>query len=190
MQPAKPDPTTLLRSLIDMGTQLRLLLFAFVCMAGVLSMRVTTGAEGSSVFFESRDAVIRYENYRSCNECQAYEVVIFSDGRVLYTGKSLVKVLGEKWYQIDPQEVVQLSASLVRQGFFELQGSYVDKGLFDMNIAEISLRQEKRQKTVRFHYAANMSRPKPLVNFASEINAVTKTDQLRCPALVSGRKLC
>jgi len=173
-----------------MRIQFKLLLFVYFCFAGGLSIRDSISAEGSSVFFENKDAVIRFENYRSCKECQAYEVVIFSDGRVLYTGKSLVKVLGEKWYQVDPQEVVQLSTSLVRQGFFELQDSYVDKGLFDMNIAEISLRQEKRQKTVRFHYAANMSRPKPLVNFASEINAVTKTDQLRCPAVISGRKLC
>jgi hypothetical protein len=173
-----------------MRLKFRLLVLVFCCLAGVQLVLDSTGAERSSVFFENKDAMIRYENYRSCKQCQAYEVVIFSDGRVLYTGKSLVNVLGEKWYQIDPQEVVQLSTSLVRQGFFELQDSYVDQDLADGSIAEISFRHQERQKTVQFHYAANMSRPKPLVNFAIEINAVTKTEQLRCPADLPRRTLC
>ena len=163
---------------------------ALVFLVTIALMQGASGAEQASIFFDNKNAVVRYENYRSCKECQAYEVVIFADGRVLYTGKSLVKVLGEKWYQMDPQEVVQLSASLVRQGFFELQHSYVDENLADANIAEISFRQKERQKTIRFQYAANMTRPRPLVNFASEIDAVTKTHQFRCPAEVSGRKLC
>jgi uncharacterized protein DUF6438 len=162
----------------------------FGCVVAMVFARNSISAEQSSVFFDNKDAAIRYENYNSCRECQGYEVVIFTDGRVLYTGKAHVNVMGQKWYRVDPQDVALLRNLLSTQGFFELQDSYVAKALADGNIAEISFRQEGKQKTIRFHYTANKRRPKPLVDFASEIDETARIYPLRCPADGFARKLC
>ncbi len=104
----------------------RSLLIAVVIIALAASLPGVAGdvADTPPYEFDPADLEITLQR-RSCyGMCPTYDVVIRGDGHGVFTGHKFVKELGERVFEVKPEDVIALLQQFYDVGFFDLREVY------------------------------------------------------------------
>ncbi|MEW6761831.1 MAG: DUF6438 domain-containing protein [Pseudomonadota bacterium] len=91
-------------------------------------------------------------------ECPVYEVEVFGDGRVRYTGEEFVKSTGVHETRIDGRAVAQLAKAVQAARFDALRRSYQDEAdgcenvMTDASSLTLAVRRGGRTKSVNYYF--------------------------------------
>ena len=97
--------------------------------------------------------VITLERTTCFGSCPAYTLSIAGDGTVTYTGRSYVRVTGERTWKIEPAAVEALARDMERAGYFRLKDRY-KAPITDLPTTRTSLRIGDRTKSIEDYFGA------------------------------------
>ena len=119
---------------------------------------------------EYKDVVITLERTLCYGFCPNYELTISGDGKVVYEGKSLVKVTGAQTAQISQDKVKKLVDEFYRVGYFSLQDEYIED-IKDLPTTITSIIIDGKTKKIVNYYGA----PKKLNELENKIDEITNS---------------
>ena len=91
-------------------------------------------------------------------ECPVYEVEVFGDGRVRYTGDAFVKTTGVRETRIDRRAVDQMAKAIQASRFDTLRRSYQDQAdgcenvITDAPSLTLAVRRDGRTRSVNYYF--------------------------------------
>ena len=98
-------------------------MFRLASLVGAVAVMAFVGA-GATAQEATRVAAITLELTSCYGSCPVYKVTISGDGRVVYEGRSFVRVEGEREVKIDPAYVKNLVQQFLDIHYFELKDQY------------------------------------------------------------------
>jgi hypothetical protein len=110
--------------------------------------------------------------------CPAYSVVVYTDGRVVWTGHRFVKVKGGATETLSASELEALKAAFAEANYFDLNGNYACRGYTDAPSAVTTFNDGKRQKRIAHYYGCRSAKGvDALTNLESKFDEIVKTSQ-------------
>ncbi len=99
--------------------------FFFVCMLTVCGNSVSQIENTNQIQQkEKTELSLRMERTGCYGQCPAYDVVVQSDGKVLFNGKSYTKITGKVEDKITEEQLKQLIAEIDNSNFFSFDDAY------------------------------------------------------------------
>ena len=108
--------------------------------------------------------------------CAVYQLDIYEDGTVIYTGIDHVQVLGVRSTKIDAQEVSFLADQMELTGYFDWQDEYTTQNITDQAYVTTSLSWDNQSKRI-VRYDGDPNAPVGLVRLEDRIDSVAGSDQ-------------
>ena len=90
---------------------------------------------------------------RCFGTCPAYEVRVYTSGKVEYKGEDFVPLKGEKTFNLSEEELKRIQKELDGLNFFELEDRYY-KDVTDLPTTYISYYTPEKEKKVMDYYGA------------------------------------
>ena len=106
--------------------------------------------------------------------CPVYTVTLYENGTLHWNGEMYVDVIGEVTAEIDPDEVINLSAYIESRGFFTYNDTYVSYDITDLPWATLTVSNGTQFKQIE-HYHGDHSAPIVLHNLEDAVDVVANT---------------
>ncbi|MBI1257727.1 MAG: hypothetical protein GC204_09675 [Chloroflexi bacterium] len=142
----------------------------------VANTNAWTGADISASSVMSMNAPTITLERTACNGvCPIYQLSIFEDGTVVYTGIDHVAVTGVQTTQIDPSAVELLVREMTASGYFDWNDEYSKFVITDQATVITSISTAEGYKRIS-RYDGDPNAPVGLVRFEDRIDRVVNTD--------------
>lgn len=121
--------------------------------------------------------------------CPVYEVEVFGDGRVRYTGEAFVKTAGVREARIDARSVAQLATAVRAARFDTMRSGYQDEAdgcapvPTDMPSLTIAVKRDGRTQSVNYYFGCRG----PDIPSARIVSLAGAIDQLAGTAALVGQ---
>ena len=143
----------------------------------VLHTAQWTGQEiNRMLYMEDAQPVIILERQPCFGFCPSYEVVIYDDGTVVYTGYEWVDEKGVQVSQVDADDVAALVADMEDAGYLDWEDEYTEYLITDMPYAITRLLTNTEQKRI-VHYYGDNTAPESLTEIEAQIDELVNIDQ-------------
>jgi Domain of unknown function (DUF6438) len=144
----------------------------------VMAMSCSSSREPHAVstLFSLNDSTlfVMLERTECYGTCPAYRLEVYRNGKVTYTGKSHVKVIGEMTKWIDQSTLQALQAAFTQAQFLRFKDNYTEMTWTDMPTTTLSFSSPQNRKTV-VHYHGDDSAPKSLTDLENRIDEIVGT---------------
>lgn len=120
--------------------------------------------------------VITLERGACFGFCPVYNLVIYDNGTVIYTGISNVEVVGVRMIEIDTLSVMSLADRMSLTGYFDWQDEYTEQLITDQVTVITSLSWDNNYKRIT-RYDGDPNAPIGLYRFEQEIDAIVNVSQ-------------
>ena len=136
-----------------------------------------TGAELSATSVMSMNSPVITLERTACNGvCPIYQLSIFEDGTVVYTGIDHVAVTGVQTSKIDPSAVELLVREMSASGYFDWNDDYSKFVITDQATVITSISTAEGYKRIS-RYDGDPNAPVGLLRFEDRIDRVVNSDQ-------------
>lgn len=130
----------------------------FTTIVTLLAIAATTACQTTKLDPKNPkgNLIISMERTPCYGRCPIYEIKIYDDGLLLYSGKKFVEKEGSAYRKLSTQDIENLKTAFTTADFFNLSKSYPDSGRVPSDLPSIiiSYKQNILEKTVtdhRFH---------------------------------------
>jgi len=127
-----------------------------------------------NVPFGSDAPVITLGRSACFGKCPVYNVVIFEDGTVVYTGSANVKQIGVTVFKTDASAVEGIVQKAKALGYFNWKDSYEEKVMTDQSTVTTSVRSEDQTKQIA-RYNGDPNAPVGLLWIEESIDQLVTT---------------
>ncbi|MEQ8671904.1 MAG: DUF6438 domain-containing protein [Aggregatilineales bacterium] len=146
------------------------------------NMLVTSQWTGSSpqfpasTFDETQTPIITLQRAACFGFCPVYDLVLYSDGSVVYVGYRNVEVVGVQIDQIDTSSVESLADQMALYGYFDWQDAYTERFITDQATVITSLNWRDQFKRIE-RYDGDPNAPIGLVRLEDQIDFAVNVSQ-------------